>query len=63
MLETQGIGDSVVALTGVDFEFDIVVPGEGEIPPVETWGGLYYRKKDCLIPDVAKLREKDSWKE
>ena len=47
----------------LDFEFDIVIPGEGEIPPVETWGGLYYRKKDCLIPDVAKLREKDNWKE
>ena len=47
----------------LDFEFDITIPGEGEIPPEETWGGLYYRKKDCLIPDVAKLRDKDSWRE
>lgn len=47
----------------LDFEFDIAIPGEGEIPPVETWGGLYYRKKDCLIPDVTRLRDKDSWRE
>ena len=47
----------------LDFEFDITIPGEGELLPEETWGGLYYRRKDCLIPDVAKLRDKDSWRE
>lgn len=47
----------------LDFEFDIAIPGEGEIPPVETWGGLYYRQKDCLIPDVVKFSEKSNWRE
>jgi len=47
----------------LDFEFDITVPGEGELLPVDTWGGLYYRRKDCLIPDVVFLREKDNWRE
>ena len=47
----------------LDFEFDVTIPGEGEILPEETWGGLYYRRKDCLIPDVTRLRDKDSWRE
>lgn len=47
----------------LDFEFDVTIPGEGEVPSEETWGGLHYRKKDCLIPDVAKLGEKNSWRE
>ena len=47
----------------LDFEFNFTIPGEGEIPPEDTWGGLYYRRKDCLIPDVASLNEKDNWRE
>ena len=47
----------------LDLEFDMTIPGEGELSPEDTWGSLYYRRKDCLIPDVAFLHEKDSWRE
>lgn len=61
--EMQVLNANYYEKGNLDFEFDITIPGEGELLPEETWGGLYYRKKDCLIPDVAKLRDKDSWRE
>ena len=61
--EMQVLNANYYEKGNLDFEFDITIPGEGELLPEETWGGLYYRRKDCLIPDVAKLRDKDSWRE
>ena len=61
--EMQVLNANYYESGNLDCEFDVTIPGEGEIPAEETWGGLYYRRKDCLIPDVAKLRDKDSWRE
>lgn len=61
--EMQALNANYYENGNLDFEFNVTIPGEGEIPPEETWGGLYYRRKDCLIPDVAKLNEKDNWRE
>ena len=61
--EMQVLNANYYEKGNLDFEFDITIPGEGELLPEETWGGLYYRRKDCLIPDVTRLRDKDSWRE
>lgn len=61
--EMQVLNANYYEKGNLDFEFDITIPCEGELLPEETWGGLYYRRKDCLIPDVAKLRDKNSWRE
>lgn len=46
----------------LDVDFSIVIPGENGTDFEKTGGYLYYRPKDCFIPDTAVLTEGD-WEE
>lgn len=46
----------------LDLDFEITLPGENGSEPEKTTGVLYYRPKDCFIPDTAVLTEAQ-WEE
>lgn len=46
----------------LDLSFDITLPGADGEDPEKTGGYLFYRSKDCLIPDTAVLTEAQ-WEE
>lgn len=46
----------------LDVDFSIVIPGENGTDFEKTSGYLYYRPKDCFIPDTAVLTEAE-WEE
>lgn len=46
----------------LDLSFDITLPGADGEDPEKTRGYLFYRSKDCLIPDTAVLTEAQ-WEE
>ena len=46
----------------LDLHFEVTIPGEGGTASDKTTGVLYYRPKDCFIPDTAVLTEAQ-WEE
>ena len=46
----------------LDVYFNITIPGENGVDSEKTNGYLYYRPKDCFIPDTAVLTEAQ-WEE
>ena len=46
----------------LDLDFEITLPSENGSEPEKTTGVLYYRPKDCFIPDTAVLTDAQ-WEE
>lgn len=50
-------GGSYYECGNMDLSFDVSLQGEAGTEPVETWGALYYRRKDCFSEDMCTIGE------
>lgn len=50
-------GGSYYECGNMDLSFNVSLQGEAGTEPVETWGALYYRRKDCFSEDMCTIGE------